>query len=153
MPPKRRKKKTTKKASDPTLASEFANLSVNERAKMAVEAKNMGNAAFAAGKYREAVGCFTDAVQLDPKSTVYLSNRSATYIKLGENKKAQADAEKCIALDKNWVKGYIRNGAALFAQEKYEASIATLKLGEAIEPENKAIKDGIEKANAEIARI
>ena len=55
MPPKRRKKKTTKKASDPTLASEFANLSVNERAKMAVEAKNMGNAAFAAGKYREAV--------------------------------------------------------------------------------------------------
>ena len=93
MPPKRRKKKSkTKKASDPTLASEFANLSVNERAKMAVEAKNMGNTAFAAGKYREAVGCFTDAVQLDPKSTVYLSNRSAAYIKLGENKKAQAGA-------------------------------------------------------------
>jgi len=154
MPPKRRKKKSkTKKASDPTLASEFANLSVNERAKMAVEAKNMGNTAFAAGKYREAVGCFTDAVQLDPKSTVYLSNRSAAYIKLGENKKAQADAEKCIALDKNWVKGYIRLGSALFAQEKYEDSVAALKLGEAIEPENKAVTDGIERANAEIAKI
>ena len=51
------------------------------------------------------------------------------------------------------MKGYIRLGSALFAQEKYEDSVAALKLGEAIEPENKAVTDGIERANAEIAKV
>ena len=90
MPPKRTKRKkkkggNKKTTSDPMLGGEFANMSLNERKKMAVEAKNMGNQAFASGKTREAVSCFTDAIELDPTCEVYFSNRSAAYLKFIEN--------------------------------------------------------------------
>ena len=101
MPPKRSKKKKSgqKKAADPTLDTEFANLSVGERAKMAVEAKNMGNSAFKAGKTKEALNCFSDAIALDPSNEVYYSNRSAVYLKLNDPKRAAQDATKCIELN------------------------------------------------------
>lgn len=53
---------------------------------------------------------FIDALRIDNK--VYYSNRSAAYIKADSKSKALWDAEKCIDLAPDWVKGYSRLGAA-----------------------------------------
>eukprot|EP00945_MAST-04E_sp_MAST-4E-sp1_P001225 g1225.t1 len=157
MPPKRtkRKKKGGKKkvASDPALAGEFANMSLNERKKMAVEAKNMGNTAFASGKTREAVSCFTDAIDLDPTNEVYYSNRSAAYLKLKEHKKAALDAEKCIAMKPEWAKGFLRLGAAKFAGRLFEESVSAYEAGLKVEADNQALVDGLAKAKNELQVI
>ena len=155
MPPKRSKKKKSgqKKAEDPTLDSEFANLSVGERAKMAVEAKNMGNSAFKAGKTKEALNCFSDAIALDPSNEVYYSNRSAVYLKLNDPKRAAHDAIKCIELKPNWSKGFLRHGAALFKQELFEDAVKAYEQGISLDAENQALKDGLQKCQDAIAAI
>lgn len=48
---------------------------------------------------------------------------------MGNFTDAAADAEKCIALDPSFVKGYYRLANAQFELEKYDEAIATIRSG------------------------
>lgn len=94
------------------------------------ELKDKGNAAFKAKEFDKAVEHFTDAIELN-ESHLLFSNRSGAYASLTLWKEALADAEKCVALNPTWAKGYGRKGAALEglgqrdkAKEAYEAGLA-----------------------------
>lgn len=52
--------------------------------------------------------------RLDP----HCSNRSAALLKLNKVTKAMEDAEKCIALNPDWEKGYFRKAAILELLDK-----------------------------------
>ena len=86
----------------------------------AQDLKAKGGAAFKAGNFEEAVDHFTAAIDLTPEDQTLYSNRSASYLKLTILEEALADAQKCIELKPDWVKGYQRKGHALQAQEKSE---------------------------------
>lgn len=51
---------------------------------------------------------YDEAVKLCPENPAYLGNRSAAYMMLGMYKKALEDAQKAVALDPTFTKGYIR---------------------------------------------
>ena len=63
-----------------------------------------------------AVEYYTKALKLDPESKVFYSNRSLALLKLGKKEEARKDAEKSIALDPDWPKGYLRKASALIAE-------------------------------------
>lgn len=120
----------------------------------AEQAKDRGNKAFTAGSYSEAIACFTEAIALHEKATgrgekpegslhVYYSNRSASYLKLGNAQNALLDAEKCVSLQRGWVRGYSRKGAALFQLGRFPDAYRAYKDGLAIDPSNKALVDGL----------
>jgi stress-induced-phosphoprotein 1 len=106
--------------------------------------KNLGNEAFSAKKFDEAIEHFTSAIELDPKNHVLFSNRSASYLSLNKFEEAKADAEKCVALNAGWAKGYTRLGAALHGLKEFDKAIETYKKGQELDPSNTSFAESIQ---------
>ncbi len=68
----------------------------------AEEWREKGNAAFNAGRYRQAVQCYTNAIEQDATNRLLFSNRSRAYLKLGLYEQARLDARVCIDIDPRW---------------------------------------------------
>merc|ERR1719326_1912119 len=84
------------------------------------EAKEQGNAHFKAKEYLKAAASYTKAIKAEPENHVFFSNRSQAFLKLSKVTKALEDADKCIALAPEFVKGYHRKASALHAMPEKE---------------------------------
>ncbi|AAZ11407.1 stress-induced protein sti1, putative [Trypanosoma equiperdum] len=109
----------------------------------ATELKNKGNQEFSSGRYREAAEFFSQAINLDPSNHVLYSNRSACFASLHQYAQALSDAEKCVSLKPDWVKGYVRHGAALHGLRRYDEAAAVYKKGLTVDPSSTACSEGI----------
>jgi len=105
--------------------------------------KEKGNKHLQAQEFDEAIAAYTEAINLDPKDHVFFSNRSAAYLSKGDAKSALSDAERCIALNGSWAKGYSRKGAALHSLRRYDEAISTYESGLAIAPSDAGLKSGL----------
>ena len=103
--------------------------------------KDEGNKQFKAGEYLKAAAAYTKAIKAEPGNHVYYSNRSQAFLKLSKVSKAIEDADKCIELCPEFVKGYHRKASALFAMSD-EA-----KTSEAVEVILAALEAGLDKEN------
>ncbi|CAF1360246.1 unnamed protein product [Adineta steineri] len=110
------------------------------------ELKSKANAAFSAGKNDEAINLYTQAIALDEKNHVLYSNRSAAYAKGTKYEEALKDAEKCISLKPDFVKGYSRKGAALSFLKRYDEAINVYEEGLKIDPNNQQLTTDLEIA-------
>lgn len=90
-------------------------------------AKKCGNEAFTSKRYRDALQFYTQAIAGSPADKSLRSNRSATYLLLGDNERALDDAVRCVALDNDWPKAHYRLGKALAALGEWHAASATLE--------------------------
>ena len=78
-----------------------------------------GNAAFKVNDFTRAADKFTIGLSLSTDSSargLLLSNRSATFVKLGKLDEAIADARECVNVRPDWTKAYLRLGQALEAK-------------------------------------
>eukprot|EP00961_Rhodomonas_salina_P226949 3068235-Rhodomonas_salina.1 len=77
------------------------------------EEKLLGNAAFSAGRYEEAITHYSAGLeQCGAERHVLLSNRSARHAALRQFWCALKDAEECTTLEPKWPKGHLRKGTA-----------------------------------------
>ena len=83
----------------------------------AEEKKKLGNEAFSAKKFDDALKFYTEAIALDSNNAVYYSNRSACHASKGAWKESVEDAKQCITKDPKFIKGY------------YRLSVAQMELG------------------------
>jgi stress-induced-phosphoprotein 1 len=118
-----------------------------------IKLKQQGNEAFSSGKFKEAVQFYTEALEVDVDDHVLYSNRSAAFASLRQFDEARADAEKCISLNPNFVKGYSRKGLALSGLGQYEEAIEAYEQGLTKDPNNTACKDGLEEAKKLVTQI
>lgn len=84
--------------------------------------KQAGNAQMSAKKYDEAIDSYSKAIELDPSTPVYYSNRAAAYSSKGDNlshMSAVADAEKAIEVDPSFVKAYHRLGYVQYSNIRH----------------------------------
>ncbi|KDO23699.1 hypothetical protein SPRG_10477 [Saprolegnia parasitica CBS 223.65] len=139
-PQRRRAGKSTKDA--------HANLSAEERVAAGTEAKNRGNAAYAAGDHATAIKEFTAAIAYEPENHIYYSNRSAAYLSAGNAAQAMADANKCIEIDAKWGKGYARLGAAYYFIKSYQKAVQAYTKGLTVDKGNKQLQAGLTQAQA-----
>ncbi|PVD39415.1 hypothetical protein C0Q70_02045 [Pomacea canaliculata] len=72
--------------------------------------KEEGNTFYKQKKYKDALECYNQAINLCPTCAAYYGNRAATFIMLNRYKDALADAQQAVNMDPNFVKGYIREG-------------------------------------------
>jgi stress-induced-phosphoprotein 1 len=70
----------------------------------AAELKTLGNTAFSAGNFEEAIKHFSQAIEVDPSNHVLYSNRSASYCSLKKYDEALTDANKTIEIKPDWPK-------------------------------------------------
>lgn len=109
----------------------------------AEELKTQGNKAFSAGNYADALNFFTKAIQLDGQNHVLFSNRSGCYVALHQYGDALSDADKCIRIKPDWVKGFVRRGAALHGMRRYPEAVEAYNAGIALDATNSACLQGI----------
>jgi tetratricopeptide (TPR) repeat protein len=74
--------------------------------------KEAGNEALSAKRYDKAISLYTKALDLDPKNTAALNNRSLAYIKTFQYDKAITDATDCLASEPSNIKAMYRRGLA-----------------------------------------
>ncbi|GFP99769.1 ankyrin-1, partial [Phtheirospermum japonicum] len=84
-----------------------------EAKEKAAEAKARADDAFRRKEFMAAVDAYTQAIEFDPTDSTLLSNRSLSWLRLGQAEHALADAKACKALRPDWPKAYYREGAAL----------------------------------------
>lgn len=111
-----------------------------------------GNREMAAKRFPEAISKYTEAIALDPKNVVYLSNRAAAYSLALQHQKAVEDLEKAISLDPNFSKAYSRLGLAKYALGDATAAMNAYKKGLEVEGDKKsdAMKRGYETAKRRV---
>ena len=116
----------------------------------ALAAKSRGNDAFTKGDFPTAVKEFTEAIAQDPTDAVFYSNRSGAYASLKQYEEALADANKCVELKPEFIKGYTRQGVALFGLNKFGEAKVAYEAGLKVDPNNAALKDGLADVEAKL---
>jgi 4-hydroxy-tetrahydrodipicolinate synthase len=105
--------------------------------------KALGNEAFQAGRFQEAIDHFSLAIKHDPNNHILFSNRSAAYASLQMYDKALEDANKTIQLKPNWIKGYSRKGTALHLLGRLNDAADAYAEGLEHEPENDVLRQSL----------
>jgi len=113
--------------------------------RIAEEEKEKGNEAFKNGNIEEAIKRYAEAIKRDPKNEIYYSNRAAAYTKVGEYKLAEADCDKSLELNPNFVKAYTRKGTCQYFMKQYHKCLETYDKGLKIEPDNQELIDGTKR--------
>ncbi|CAG5121036.1 unnamed protein product [Candidula unifasciata] len=103
---------------------------------LAEQKKEQGNEFYKEHKYREALQCYSEAINLCPTCAAYYGNRSATYIMLQRYKDGLADAQFAIQLDTGFVKGYLREGKCHLALGSPVAALRSYRHVLELEPHN-----------------
>ncbi|KAE8776406.1 Protein STIP1-like protein [Hordeum vulgare] len=93
------------------------------------ELKLCGDIAVKRKNYRGASAFYSEAIRLDPSDATLYSNRSLCYLQMTEADKAVRDANTCIKLRPEWIKGYYREGAALMSLEDYKEACDAFMAG------------------------
>lgn len=133
-------------------AKSEANVIDSETQAKADQLKLEGNREMAAKRFPEAISKYTEAIKLDPKNVVYLSNRAAAYSLALQHQKAVEDLEKAISLDANFSKAYSRLGLAKYALGDATAAMNAYKKGLDVEGDKKsdAMRKGYETAKRRV---
>mmetsp|Transcript_35882 Transcript_35882/g.78576 ORF Transcript_35882/g.78576 Transcript_35882/m.78576 type:complete len:462 (+) Transcript_35882:85-1470(+) len=114
----------------------------------AEEYKKKGNDAFKERNWDEAIKQYNKAIALDPNNAAYYSNRAGAWSSKGKHESALADANKCLAQDRNFVKGYARKGKALFDMSKWDEAEEAYKDGIAVDVANDSCMRGLADISA-----
>ena len=88
-----------------------------------IELRTKANKMYSSGNLGEAMQLYNRAFNLAPDDHLVLSNRSITFLKMGNALKALEDAELAVALRPDWPKGYLRRGSALKKLGRHEEAL------------------------------
>ncbi|KAF8272953.1 hypothetical protein EI94DRAFT_1783309 [Lactarius quietus] len=103
--------------------------------------KQEGNAHMNGKRHDEAIDAYTRAIERDPSNPVYFSNRAAAHSSKADHLSAVVDAEKAIELDPKH---------AHYCIGDYSGAAAAYRRGLELEPNNAAMKTGLQNSEARI---
>lgn len=123
---------------------------LNKKLKQIESLKNDANAIFKSGKYEEAIDAYTKLLEFDPSNkkfnSVILANRALCYQKLKKNTEALRDGNKCIELNPNYARGYIKRGSVYIDLEMYSEARYDFQKAKELEPSNQEAIKFLEQA-------
>lgn len=103
--------------------------------------KEKGNGLFREKNYRDAAGCYSEALTLcpneEPERAVFLKNRAACYLKLQEYEKARLDCVAALQISPGDVKSLYRHAQALEGQGNLPEALRQVKKLLALDSKNK----------------
>ena len=100
------------------------------------ENRDIGNNYFKEKNYQDAIKYYSKAIELDSNDKLSYSNRSVSYLNIGEYKNALNDGMNIIKIDNKWAKGWNRLGNALEKLDDIENAKESYKKAIELEPDN-----------------
>ena len=119
----------------------------------ALAEKEAGNTFYKNKDYEAAIAAYTRAIELDPTSdtaALCYSNRSAVFQVQKKFARAEKDAQSCLAIKPDFIKGYIRLALSQRKQNKFEEAAKTINDGLTRSPEDADLVKAL--ASVETAR-
>jgi stress-induced-phosphoprotein 1 len=111
--------------------------------------KLSGNEAFKAKNYPKAIEDYSRAIEVDPNceaAAAIYSNRAASLTSLKRYPEALADAEACIRIRPDWLKGYFRKGAALEGLGQLDEAVKAFEGALTVDPKNEELQEKLTAA-------
>ncbi|KAI5642958.1 tetratricopeptide repeat domain-containing protein [Phthorimaea operculella] len=105
--------------------------------------KNDANDLMKAKRYSEALETYDRAVELNPRSAVYLCNRAAAHFRLGNNQSAVEDCRAALAIQPNYAKAHGRLGLALSALNNHRAAYKAYEMAVQLDPGNASYSENL----------
>ncbi|EST07177.1 Tetratricopeptide TPR1 [Kalmanozyma brasiliensis GHG001] len=131
-------------------ASSAATPSADDLAK-AEQLKSEGNKAMSAKDYGAAIEAYGKAIELNPNSPVYFSNRAAAFSQIGQHDQAIDDARQASKIDPKFGKAYSRLGHALFSSGRYQEAVEAYQQGVEVDPTNEVLKKGLAASKEQVS--
>ncbi|XP_052896702.1 small glutamine-rich tetratricopeptide repeat-containing protein alpha-like [Anopheles moucheti] len=110
------------------------------------ELKEEGNRCVKAGSFTEAILHYTHAIKLSPADAILYSNRSLAFCKQQQYYYANEDADKAIALNPAWAKGYYRKAEVSMGVGQYETALLSYGKALQLQPQDMGIIQAARKA-------
>jgi len=118
----------------------------------AAQLKAKGNAAFGKKDFKTAIEWYSKAIAEYDQDHTYFSNRSASYLQLGQRDEALSDAQKCVNLKPDWMKGHYRMGQALFELGRFADALAAYNAALRLDPQSSDLRQCQRKCEEEIRK-
>jgi serine/threonine-protein phosphatase 5 len=115
--------------------------------------KDDANKHFARKEYSEAVELYSKAIALDSSKAAYFGNRSFAYLRMELFGYALQDADACLQLDKNYLKGYYRRAAAKMALGKPKEALKDFETVVKFKPKDEDARAKYNECNKLVKRI
>jgi DnaJ family protein C protein 7 len=118
--------------------------------------KEEGNSLFKSGKFREAVGVYTQALEVDPinkgTNSKILQNRALCYTRMKEYTPAIADCDRALQLDPSYTKARKTKAKALGLSGDWEAAVKEYKSIAEQNPSEPGIAQEVRTAELELKK-
>lgn len=99
----------------------------DDEKRKAEEIKLEGNAHLKAGRYNDALDCYTKCIELDGSNAVYYSNRAAAKMHLSQFSSAVDDCKIAISIDRQFIRAHERLATAYRGLEMPDLELETLE--------------------------
>lgn len=99
--------------------------------------RERGNRHFRAGRIEDACSAYSASIEAEPSSAA-LANRAMAYFKLGELEKCIDDCDRCLDIDRLYVKAYLRRGSARKCLNALLQAIIDFEEALRLEPHNES---------------
>ena len=106
----------------------------NDEGFVAAQLNEQGADLFGQGRYDEAIGCFNQAIEKNPRFAFAYHNRGSAYGKVKNYTQAIADFTQAIAIDANYATAYSGRGFAYCGTEDYERAAADFSRAISLSP-------------------
>lgn len=110
------------------------------------ELKEEGNKCVKAANFTEAILHYTHAIKLSPMDAILYSNRSLAFLKTQQYFYANEDADRAIALNPMWAKGYYRKAEVHMAVGHYDTALLSYGKSLQLQPQDMGIIQAARKA-------
>ncbi|KAK9459344.1 Metallo-dependent phosphatase-like protein [Lipomyces oligophaga] len=115
--------------------------------------KNQANEVLASGNYQMAVQLYSKAIDLDPTSEIYWSNRAQAYIKDEMYGAAIQDATEAIRINPDYVKSYYRRAVAYTSLLRPQLALLDFKAVCARAPNDKNARSKRDECQKVVRRL
>ncbi|ODN05597.1 Stress-induced-phosphoprotein 1 [Orchesella cincta] len=109
------------------------------------EEKEKGNELFKKGDYATAMKHYTEAIARNPEDARLYSNRAACYTKLAAFDLGLKDCDKCLELDPNFIKAWIRKGKILQGMQDAGKAMTAYQKALDMDPNNAEAAEGYQQ--------
>jgi tetratricopeptide (TPR) repeat protein len=115
--------------------------------------KDEGNREFKSGNYKQAIYCYSKAIELDPQNHLLYGNRAQTFINLKMPLEAEADCNQALEIEPNFVKGYFRRGSIRKQCQRWSEAMSDFRQVLSREPGNRMAQQEVQQLEEVLQRL